>query len=562
MLNLKKLLSPWPLLLLIPLSIWLLFVGFKNEKDPYWLELDKLTQKKFLSLDKAVDSIRVLHDRFHGTKSLPNDSTAYQKVATPFLPTMEFEKLNQYFSLFFERRSVIFAAVTGSGNTTLVDRIAKLIATKPENKMLIRCAPQFDLEYNKKYIGRFEGETFIKGDLLKFWDKCRQFPNEKFVCMIDNIDKINPETFFGPDIWSKLDQPAKMKEVFGKDTVTVPPNYYQISITQTGVGQKIELTDEHFRRLGGIIQLPIHENELIMYLNDKKIEVQKNLLKYKIAPPQYEKEKTDFGLLIEQEHALNDKVNVKKMVYCFKKSNEMIVEKYSYGHQIGQWSDIRKYFLPKDFEKIENTFITHVNAFRPDKELKKSDFDDVLYAIKHDGSVPNTSPIWVWGGKLAALGFASELGVAGIFALISGIIGWFYFKKRQTYIKDFTEKIYVLMAEYDSQNCDYDQIVAEINQTKRDFDALVLSQKVDYSEAAFFYGFIQDKTQHISMAREINESFLKLINVFLDDGFLSDSEYQKLNQFLESIRFRISTPQYLGYKEEIERLHQEFGETK
>ena len=562
MLNLKKIFSPWLFLLLIPLSIGVLFAGFKNEKDPYWLELDILLKKDFLSLDKSVDSIRILHDRFHGTKSFPNDSLAYKKVATPFLPTMEFEKLNEFYSIFLNQKSVIFSAVTSSGNTTLVDRIANLIATKAENKMVVLCAPQFDLEYNKKYIGHFEGETFIKGNLLKFWDKCRQFPNEKFVCVIDNVDKINPETFFGPEIWQKLDDPAKMKVVFGKDTVSMPPNYYQICITQTGVGQKIELTNEQYKRLGGIIQLPIHPNEMIMYLRDKKIEVKKNLAKLKATPPQSEKEKTDFNLLTEQEKALNDSLNVKKMVYFFKETNEMLVDKYSYGHQLGQWSEIRKYFLPKDFEKIENTFITHVNAFRPDKELKKSDFDDVLYAIKHDGSVPNTSPIWIWGGKLAALGFASELGVAGIFALISGIIGWFYFKKRQTYIKDFTEKIYVLMAEYDSQQCDYDQIVAEINQTKRDFDALVLSQKVDYSEAAFFYGFIQDKTQHISMAREINESFLKLINVFLDDGFLSDSEYQKLNQFLESIKFRISTPQYLGYKEEIERLHQEFGEPR
>ena len=77
----------------------------------------------------------------------------------------------------------------------------------------------------------------------------------------------------------------------------------------------------------------------------------------------------------EQLNALKDTVNVKKMVYFFAKSNEMIVSKYSYGHQIGQWSDIRKNFLPKDFDNIKKIFINNVNAYRPTNELKNNDED-------------------------------------------------------------------------------------------------------------------------------------------------------------------------------------------
>ena len=163
------------------------------------------------------------------------------------------------------------------------------------------------------------------------------------------------------------------------------------------------------------------------------------------------------------------------------------------------------------------------------------------------------------GSKLADLGFASELGVAGSLALFSAIFGWFYFRKRHLYVKDFTQRIYVLMDDYENRRRNYDQLVNEINVVKREFDGLVLDQKVNYNEAAFFYGFLEDKTRYVEMAREINQSFLKLMDAFLDDNILTDSEYSKLNQFLESIRYRIATPQYLSYKEEIERIYKQFG---
>ena len=548
-------------ILILPLSIWLLFVGFKNDRDPYWAELDGLISKDYQTLTNSKDSIQALYNAFHGVEMPISDSLLNQLIAKPFMPTMEFSKLKEFFNIFNEKKSIMFSAVTGSGNTTLVDRIANIIATKPENKMVVLCAPQFDMEFNKKYIGYVENDHLVKGDMLKFWDKCRSKPKEKFVCVIDKIDKINPETFFGPQLWEHLDDP-KAKTIYGKDTVMIPPNFYLICITQWGVGQRVELTSEHLRRLGGMVQLPIHPNELILYLRERRVQIEADLVKKRIArdsESQSEALKTEVKKLEEQLNALKDTENVKKMVYFFAKANEMIVFKYSYGHQIGQWSDIRKNFLPKDFDNIKKIFINNVNAYRPNNELKMADFDDILYEIKHDGAIPNTSPIWKWGSKLADLGFASELGVAGSLALFSAIFGWFYFRKRHLYVKEFTQRIYDLMDDYEHRRRSYDQLVNEINVVKREFDGLVLDQKVNYNEAAFFYGFLEDKTRYVEMAREINESFLKLMDAFLDDNILTDSEYSKLKQFLESIRYRISTPQYLVYKEEIERIYKQFG---
>ncbi len=545
-------------IIVIPLSIWLLFVGFRNERDPYWSELDTLLTKKFYTLKDAGDSLTILYNDFHKVQNVP-DSQIMQLISKPFMPTMEFSKLKEYFMFFDDKRSTIFSAVTGSGNTTLVDRVANLIASKPEHKMVILCAPQFDLEYNKKYIGRFEGDKFVKGDLLKFWDKCKQNPTEKFACVMDNTDKINPETFFGPDIWQHFDDP-KMQVIMGKDTITKPDNFYLLFITQTGVGQKIELTNEHLKRMGGMIELPIHPNELIMALREKKQDVIRDLAKKNKIPPQTEAVQKDIAKLQNQLSALSDTIHIKKMVYFFKRSNEMIFERYSHGHQIGQWSDIRKNFLPSEFDNIKKIFKQHVNAYHPAQDLKDADFADILYTINNDGAIPNTSPVWKTSSKLMEMGFASELGVAGSFALISGIVGWFYFRRRHLYVKDFTVQIYQLIDDFENKKVNYDEAHTKIQNIKRTFDDLVLGQKVNYNEAAFFYSFIEDKTRYIEIAREINGSFLRLMDVFLEDNILSQAEYDKLNQFLEGMKHKINTPQYMAYKEEIERAYQKFGE--
>ena len=115
------------------------------------------------------------------------------------------------------------------------------------------------------------------------------------------------------------------------------------------------------------------------------------------------------------------------------------------------------------------------------------------------------------------------------------------------------------MNDYQQNLKPLDQLVIEINQLKNEFDGLVLSQKVNYTEASFFYGFLENKIQDIQIAQQINESFLKLMDVFLEDSLLSDTEYVKLKQFLESIKFKITTPQYETYKRQIEETFKKFG---
>ena len=552
------------LAVLVPLSIWLLYIGFRNEKDPVWAESADLLRENPLTLDKAGDSLRLLYNGFHAQKLPEGDPLPLQRVSEPYVPTMTYDKFRRYFNQVTEQKFAIIAGVTGSGNSTLVDRMANLMADKG-NKIQILCAPQFDLELHKRYIGHFENEQFKKGELLKFWDNCKARPAEKFVCVIDNFDKINPETLFGPELWQRLDDP-KFVVAFGKDTIQIPDNFYLLCITHAGVGQKIEMNNEHFKRFGGQILLPPTTEELVLGLKVKRKDVEKDREKKKTAleitekgTPQYNDLTTTLAKTEGQLAALNDTTNLHQFVYFFEKANAIISEKYGSSYQLGQWSDVRKQFQAKDFNTLQGIFLNHVNSLKPPTEMREVDFSALNYSIKKEGSIVNSSPIRRTVNTLAAMGFASELGVAGTFALISGIAGWWYFRRRHRFIKSFTKEIYDLMDDFAAKRRSYDQIVADLNKIKRDFDGLVLEQKVNYNEAAFFYGFLEDKTKLVQMAREVNEVFLKLMDVFLDDNVLTETEHDKLNQFLETIRYKISTPQYYEYKNQIQKAYEQYG---
>jgi hypothetical protein len=555
-------------LILAPLSIWLLWKGFRNEKDTAWSDTQSLLEKNYFTLENAQDSVGALFRRFHNDNTI-SDSAVFQLVSQPYTPTMTWDKFREYFKTFTERRSAIVIGVTGTGKTRLLDCITNVIVgevaanTEGGKKIQIMCAPQFDLDLHRRYIGYYEGKNFVKGELLKFWDLCRTRPNERFVCLIDNFDKINPETFFGPQLWEKLDD-AKFNVVLGKDTIQIPDNFYLLAITHSGVGQKIELTNEHLKRFGGQIILPPTAVELVLYLKGKRKEVEKDLVKKQaeLAQKPSEKLSKDIAKLEKQAQVLRDTAHLQRFVYFFTKTNEMIGEKYSQSHQLGQWSDVRKKFMPDELVDVQTTFTSHVNSFHPQAELRNEDFKGIHYTLNNEGSLQNTSPVWKAVDKLAELGFASELGVAGSFALVSGIFGWFYFRRRHKTIKDYTGRVYAVMDEFTKGQRGYDDLRAEINAIKREFDDMVLEQKVNYNEASFFYGFLEDKSRQIEFAREVNESFLKLVDVFLEDNVLTEGEYAKLKQFLESIKNKLGTAQYVMYKNQIEEIYQKFGAKK
>ena len=138
-----------------------------------------------------------LQELYHGIHEKDEfaNISALGLISEPFLPTMELSKYQKHFHHLKTHRFALVAGVTGVGTTTLIERIAKLIVPKADHRMEIICAPQFDLILHKEYIGEVVNGQFQKGKLLKLWDRCLANPKETFLLVIDDFDKINPETF-------------------------------------------------------------------------------------------------------------------------------------------------------------------------------------------------------------------------------------------------------------------------------------------------------------------------------------------------------------------------------
>lgn len=534
---------------IIALIIFIYF-GSENKIDPDWNSTYELIPPKVKTLIESEADLQSLLENFHN-QQFKNQSLGYQLAADPFLPTMEFEKFKYFFDLLTKNKYVVFSSVTGTGSSTIIDRIANLVALDKERILKINCAPQFDLIYHKKYIFLEEDEKSKKGELLKFWDKCFEQPDKKFIAIIDNFDKINPETFFGPQIWEKLaDQREKV--FFNGEEINIPENFYMITTTLSGIGSRVQLNNEHFKRLGGLYFLPPSTTELALYLNDKKKELKSEI-------DSKGKSNIEVKKLREYE-ALNNKENMHKVIYFFEKANDLIYDEYSRGLQLGQWNNLRKLYIPEQFDEMVMTFVNHVNATNPEKKLTSDSFENFFYSFSHDGKLKGSNFISTSFEVFKAWGFFTEFVVAASFAIVTALFSAYYVNKRKKLINKYLSESENIYQKYVASHLHSGEALEELITLKKEIDQDAKNGKINYAEAIFFYNSIRDRTQAIEITRNINQSFMQLVETFLEDNVISKSEHKKLNSFLEKIKFKIPKDDYNRLKAEVKKVWNEHGE--
>jgi hypothetical protein len=528
--------------------------GLQDKKDPLWARLDTDLRRDYQTLDKSIDPLDSLFQEFHQLNDSPADSTAFERIATPFLPTMEFKKFEQYVNLLKENKFLLISGVSGAGTSTLTNRLARFAATDLDNILEIYCAPQFDMEFYKRYIGERQMGNFSKGELLEFFDRCHANPKEKFVIFIDNLDKINPETFFGPLLWNKLDDPT-FELNYNGEIVEIPDNFYLISVTHAGISSKIELNNEHFRRLGNRNYLAPDRSELIIYLRNK---LQENLAELE----QSELSETDRAELQTEIASLTDTLHIKGFIYAFETINQYIEQEYSKNHRLGQWSGLRKFYIKEDLPRLFNGFVEHVNALKPDEVMRQEDLVHVHYALDTKGLLKSTNFFAIQWKALEEKGFLTEFVVGFTFLFFSGIFSFFLFRRRQKYIKGYTDQVYNLIEKFENNEVNYEDISRSFTKLKTEVDQLIINKKINYSEASFFYTFIENKVKQIELSREVNKNFRELVETYMEDDILTEKEYKKLKAFLSKIKKKITMEDYIKFSEEIEALYRSYGVKK
>ncbi len=530
-------LSPSRILIIaVPALALLLWLGSRDRPDPLWAESASLLRQPATLVAEVPDSLQSLYCQIHQLPFKPGDSTAYRLVMQPSPANIEwvsFKKL-ALAAASSPLHRIVVSGVTGVGSTKQGKRMANLLAGSYDRVLQIDCAPWFDVEYHKKYIGREDEKAeFHPGELLLFWEKCRKNPAQKFVAVIDNFDKINPETFFGPALWEALSAKKTVAKV-GKDTVEMPENFYLISITHFGPGAVVEFNAEHFKRLGDRVPLEISPPDLVAWLRLQERGAETDPVKLA---------------------ALRDTAQMHRFLFYFLKTNQLLRNKYTEGHQMGQGSNIRPLYRDADREKYRIAVMSHLNALRPTDPLTEKDFKPIEYTIRNEGLEAGSSFFAQFVQMLHKTGYFVEITMVGTTALLTALVGYWVFRRREQLIRRYGDRARQIFQNFENQQITAEAASRRLEEIKREVDGLVLRRKLGYTEGLYFLAFVEDMVKRIEFARSISENFLELFSAFMEDDVLTEGEYLKLKQFLHSMRHKIPAEVYEQFSRKVENTY-------
>lgn len=530
------------LLYLLPLMVVGCWFGLRNRTDPVWLEAGALLDQRHQLINQVPDSLQYLYCQLQGNAYQPGDSTALRLISKPYIPTIEWTRFKKFVKTAVERRFMVVSGVTGAGGTKLTKNMGRLLAGRPENLMEIDCAPQFDLELHKKYIGYEDGDRFVPGKLLDFWDHCRKHPEQKFVAVADNFDKINPETFFGPELWESLSS-SRDSAILGGKPVGVPLNFYFFSVTHLGPGSLIEMNEEHFKRLGRQYILQPDVRELLALLRQ-----QAEILYAKSDPDAEDKSRLA---------ALNDKAQLQQFLFYFLKTNQLLAERYAPGYQLGHGSNVRNYYRAQDLPKLKEVYLNHINALHPARAFTKDDFKALDFTVRNEGLEPGSNFLARQIQYLEDTGYLVEITMVAATALLTMLAGWWVFRRREQLIRHYGDRAQQVYSGFEKQNISAEVAGRRLEEIKKEVDDLVMRRRLGYTEGLYFLAFIEDRAKRIEFARNVSENFLELFNAFMEDDVLTRHEYLKLRQFLQSIRHKIPSEIYEQFREKVEAAYAE-----
>lgn len=527
------------LLYALPIAAVLGWAGTRDQPDPLWVEAGQIVQQRYPLLQDVPDSLQQFFCLWHGRPYRSGDSIALRIVSQPSLSVIEWSTFRQLCHYATRHRHIVVMGVTGVGATKQAKHLARLLTGRSENILLIECAPQFDLDFHKKYIGHEEDGRFQPGLLLQFWEHCLRHPRQQFVVLIDNFDKINPETFFGPALWEALSSTTSREANISDYRVVVPDNCRLLSVTHFGPGGVVEFSGEHFKRLGRPYLLKPNPRELCEML-------------FRRWADSNDTARAAF---------VRDPARMQAHIFYFLKANQLIARRYGEAYQLGQGTAVREFFLESERDELKRSFLDHVAALTLAHPLTEEDFNTLEYTIRQGGLAQHSSFFDRLYQLLQDTGYFVEITMVITTALLTFLIGWWVFKRRERLIRLYGEQAQEVFSRFEHQLISAETAARRLEEIKAEVDALVRRRRLNYTEGLYLLSFIEDKVKRVEFARNVSQNFIELFNVFMEDNLLTRSEYLKLRQFLQFVRHKIPTETYEQFQRKVEEAYAE-GHTK
>lgn len=509
-----------------------------NQPDPLWKESASSLRRPVYLLQDVPNALQKLYCRIHELPYVAGDDTALRLVSQPNLSNIEwipFQQLVQTMIDSTERRQMVIAGVTGTGATKQAKRAANLIAGSTERVMQIDCSPETGVEMHREFIGAKDDKgQFQPGTLVRFWEDCLRDTKHKYALVFDNFDKINPETFFGAELWEALSSKSRSPEAEVKGyKITLPSNCYMFSVTHLGPGSYYQFNEEHFKRLGPQFIIKPNIRELCGWLREQR---------------KIEKDSSKMA-------ALQDTAQLQRYLYTFLKINALIKKRYGEGYQLGQGSNIRPLFRDSDRPLLKKTFLNHISGLQNDSPLEAQDLESVEYAIRTRGIAYSSSFFARQVQFLQDTGYFVEITMVAATALLTALVGWWVFRRREQLIRRYGERTRKIIQAFEDQELSAEEASVQLADIKHEVDQMVLDRRLGYTEGLYFLSFIDDKVRVIDYARNVSENFLELFNAFMEDEVLTENEYMKLCQFLDSIRHKIPENTFDEFRAKVEQAY-------
>lgn len=505
----------------------------RDQPDPLWIQAGEIARQRYPLLQDVPDSLQQLFCQWHKRPYRSGDSTALRIISQLSLSMIAWQTFGDLCRYAMRHKNVVVMGVTGVGSTKQAKHLARLLTGRSDNILTIECAPQFDLTLHQKYIGHEEGGQFQPGLLLQFWEQCLRHPRQHFALVIDNFDKINPETFWGPALWEALSNTSKREAHFGNYRIVVPENCYFISVTHFGPGGAVEFSGEHFKRLGRPYLLKPNPCELREML-------------YRKWANSADTARAAF---------VRDPARMQAHIFYFLKANQLLAKRYGEGYQLGQGTAVREHFLESERDELMHFFLGHVAAFTLPNSLIESDFSTINYTLRTGGLAQHSSFFDRLYQILHDTGYLVEITMVVATASLTFLIGWWVFKRRERLIRLYGEQAQEVFNSFEHQLISADTAAKQLEDIKSQVDDLVRRRRLNYTEGLYLLSFIEDKAKRVEFARNVSQNFIELFNAFMEDNILTRSEYLKLRQFLQMVRHKIPLDTYEQFHQKVEEAY-------